>query len=521
MQVILALVSCQKDVVTNNEEVSMESASSMVVSMDISAPTVVGEKIPNPLNIANIKKAFKSLDVSVKSGYTEDDIEPTHKYVAFTPTCEDELYALMADSTLDLYLYPLDYEVSDGLVTADPRFVIDGFSYRWSYVPVDYDFSSVKCPYIYYYDIFDPEDDYWTRSGNSLPRNLVESLERESYAICGQDVGDVLQTKSSSVTPSGRILFYDTTLKKLRGVEGLSVKAQRGTHKSYGHCDSDGYFTCDDSFKHKWTYHIFMSRTDFEVRKGTSTDEVVYKYSDYKGPISRSYTDTLSSFYSAISRAALVYYYGENQGLRRPPMKNDNSARLAIQAIDKADDSNYGTFHVNPRWILSDRPILKIFSQSRASVYRESSGLFGTTIHELAHASHWRRNHDGFYDTDDIVVESFARGVQWVLTSKEYSEYEPSYYRQSYTGIAQDLIDGYGSKKSKFYGTWVNCELKKASFTKSYYDNVTGFSPAQVEAAVRKSKTWTEWEYNMKNDYPGIASNTDISAAFTYWNSAE
>lgn len=63
--------------------------------------------------------------------------------------------------------------------------------------------------------------------------------------------------------------------------------------------------------------------------------------------------------------------------------------------------------------------------------------------------------------------------------------------------------------------------MKKASFTKSYYDNVTGFSPAQVEAAVRKSKTWTEWEYNMKNDYPGIASNTDISAAFTYWNSAE
>lgn len=54
MLVILALVSCQKDVVTNNEEVSMESASSMVVSMDISAPTVVGEKIPNPLNIANI-----------------------------------------------------------------------------------------------------------------------------------------------------------------------------------------------------------------------------------------------------------------------------------------------------------------------------------------------------------------------------------------------------------------------------------------------------------------------------------
>ena len=82
------------------------------------------------------------------------------------------------------------------------------------------------------------------------------------------------------------------------------------------------------------------------------------------------------------------------------------------------------------------------------------------------------------------------------------------------------LIDGYGTKHSKAYAIWVDGELVYHRSYKSYYDHVTGFTPTQIEEAVRKSKTWDEWLNNIINDYPSVASSTDITAAFSYWNSA-
>lgn len=47
----------------------------------------------------------------------------------------------------------------------------------------------------------------------------------------------------------------------------------------------------------------------------------------------------------------------------------------------------------------------------------------------------WHYNH-----ADDVVVESWARGVQWELTRMVYTTYQPSYFEE-YTGVVQDMID--------------------------------------------------------------------------------
>lgn len=147
--------------------------------------------------------------------------------------------------------------------------------------------------------------------------------------------------------------------------------------------------------------------------------------------------------------------------------------------------------------------------------------IYATTIHELAHSSHWRDNQKRFNETDNSVIESFARGVQWILTSKVYPGYNvPFYYRQSYSGIVQDLIDGYGIKSSFYFATWVDNKLTATDAYKSYNDQVEGFTPSQIEEAVRKSRTWNEWAYNIIKMKPAKESESDISAAFTYWNSS-
>ena len=518
LSILSLVIACQKTDLPLDTNMSTNTSFNNEVLFQYS---VIGERHPNPLSIDNMKRAFENLDPMTKSGFTVDDIISTHKYVAFTPTNEDELYALenLDENVIVLSSYPFDYYVSDGLIVPDARFMTNGYSYRWAYVPIDFDLSTVNCPYVYYYDIFSPDNAFETRSGASFSSSLFEAIEKESYKLCGMEIDPIIETKAK-VTPSGRIRFYDDDFNDYRGVDGLSIRTVRGTHSSYTHCDANGNFTSSDSFRYSFSYEIHFSRTDFVIRKNGTTDEIILKYSGYKGPIYKDFNDDESTFYATLSRAAIVYYYGDNCGLRRPPMKNDNTARLAIQAQLGEDSNAYGQFYVNNRWILSDRPKLNIYRKSNSSL-RANIDVYATTMHELSHASHWRNNQSRFKETENNVLESFARGVQWILTKSVYPDYVvPFYYRQSYAGVVQDLIDGYGTKKSSYYAIWVDGSLTPTYSYKAYSDHVTGFTPTQIEEAVRKSRTWDEWKNNIINDNPDIASSSDISAAFSYWNSA-
>lgn len=521
-----SLVSCQmaEDEPFRNQQ---DTSEEQIIEDAFSRYAIIGEKQSNPLSMDNILNAFEQLDTKTRSGLKPEDIKATHRYIAFTPSNEDELYALddIDENQIMLSSYPLDYEVSDGIIVPDERFVTNGFSYRWAYVPVDYDLEQIACPYIYYYDIFSPNEEVSTRANISYPEEFTEALEILSYKLCGYDITPAIETKSSNVTPYGRIRFYDQYSNSYRGVDGLSIRTVRGTHSSYTHCDADGNFTSTDSFKHKFRYEIHFSRTDFAVRRGDSTDEIVVKYTDYEGPIFKDLNDEELNYFAVISRAAIVYYYGDNCGLRRPPMKSDNTARLAIQAQLGSDPDMYGFFTVNNRWVLSDRPIVNIYMKEKeegdTDKIRKNYDIYATTMHELSHASHWRNNQSTFNETSNEVIESFARGVQWILAKAVYPDYiVPFYYRQSYTGVVQDLIDGYGIKSTNSYATWIDDKLQKFNCKKQYDDQVTGFTPTMIEEAVRKSKTWNEWQHNLINDNKDVASAMEISASFTYWNSS-
>ena len=72
--------------------------------------------------------------------------------------------------------------------------------------------------------------------------------------------------------------------------------------------------------------------------------------------------------------------------------------------------------------------------------------IYGTTIDELAHASHWNMNHGKFNGSKTIVKESRAEGVEWHLTSMIYLVYSGSYWHYSrldYTGIVQDMVEDF------------------------------------------------------------------------------
>lgn len=119
----------------------------------------------------------------------------------------------------------------------------------------------------------------------------------------------------------------------------------------------------------------------------------------------------------------------------------------------------------------------------------------------MAHSAHWNYNPSFFYSNcDNKVKETFARGIQWYLTRKVYTNYSVG-YNSTYTGLVQDLIDSDGFKAG----------------SSSVTENVSGFSIAEVEQSVLGMGTWISWKNNIKNKYQYNSTIGNIDSLFSIW----
>ena len=100
---------------------------------------------------------------------------------------------------------------------------------------------------------------------------------------------------------------------------------------------------------------------------------------------------------------------------------------------------------------------------------------------------------NNYKNGDGIVVESWARGVQWELTRMIYPGYRPNYFG-NYTGVVEDLRDGM-----------------------SGYDQVEGYSIRQIENALNGQRTFNNWENNLRNSYNNATEN-NLDELFDFWN---
>ncbi len=107
LAITLILVSCRKDITPTGNPVESaveQSFSSSDPSRKELRRTILGEKRNNPYTVENMNKAYKNL-------YGKDgDLKATHRYIKFKASTPEHFQKL-AKSKLNLYDYPLDYEV--------------------------------------------------------------------------------------------------------------------------------------------------------------------------------------------------------------------------------------------------------------------------------------------------------------------------------------------------------------------------------------------------------------------------
>lgn len=503
--VILGITSCQKD---ENIDIS-HSDLVYLTDADREGMTKLGKQLENPYAVNNMQKAWETLTNENSGGRIsseEIEVRTTHLYIRFKPQNEDELTMLTMDSTLILYEIPLDYEVEEGGSSYhDPEIPLGQPTYQYVAVPVGKELPPVE--YELLEECYVPEEDTTIQgmSGGRITElvPIVNELLRKAYEITGNldneddpDNGRIARWK-----PAGRITIMDDpnhdgdvsatnpfnrTIEI--GMEGVTVRARNFIRTLTGQTNAAGYYTCDGPrFDSKANYSINWERDNFKIRDGWLS-QAKYDGPKRKGDWNLQLTSGVQHYYATIFRAAFHYYYRPIEGLRRPPENGFTNIQMAIKATYQNEDLGgndaLGT-HWNTRRFWGSQ--IKIFSKSKEPIQ-----LYSTTIHELAHAAHWRWDHQDFRNTNAKVAESWARGVEWVLTRMRY----PNYLGRArttgdYTLVVADMIDGPATDVTRINEGYVNADG---------FDNVQGYTIRQIEDALIGSRQWGSWQQSIIDD---------------------
>jgi hypothetical protein len=507
---LMGLSSCQieEDIPPQDEQFLTES--------DMKGMTKLGKQLENPYSVENMRKAYASIKSSISTGRIaseEIEIKTTHLYLKFKPQNEEELSILKRDSTLILFEYPMDHVIIEsGEFYHDPTVPIDKPTYQYTAVKVEKDLPT-GVDYEVLAELFIPDEkkDGDDPNGRIASDEFIDLLVDEALKITGnldQTSATNGKIQARDWRPAGRIQLFDDELGRLVGVNGVKVRATRWFTVHEGYTNINGNYTCNGTFKRDANYSIRWERYDFDIRSGN------FGQADYNGPKKEGNWNLeirsgASRMYAIVFQACYDYYYGNRLGLKSPPQNSFWKNALKIAVWDEPNSDANGS-HCKDCRFLGILSTTKIWNNGKTSMH-----IYSTTIHELAHASHWelRRNNWNFNQTEEKVIESWARGVQWAIGRIRYPNYNGgATFRPNYTQVVVDMIDD--KAQLDVFGRPLNLNEGSEVLTQ---DDVTGYTIKQIEDVLRNTSTWKDWENNIKNNYNN-GTEDKLSALFTHWN---
>ena len=540
--------------------------------------------------------------------FLEDfEIYGTHKYVKFVPNNDDEYNAMKQDSTLILFDYPLDYDFPDSYF-ADRADNATGNELVEYYTTVALDRtlpSGVSKQDLA--ELYIPENDPRFDAIDVAPltrettiTNLEDFLHHllfEAYNNTGNlsKIEDgMIQDPNSQQriwvfgrrwTPSGRIRIWDeragavtttsesctpviigydntpclngdtlncplviwgeeceeeTTIEEGRfvPVRGAQVLMRQFFTVAQGITDQDGNFTTG-RIRGRAKYVVQWERYHYSIRRG------LLFQAEMKGPRLRSAAwfrdirldETRNRYHGFAHIGAHRYYYGERFGTKTPPRNGPGKRQMKIGALNAP---NLDSFHF---------PLGTAITGFLPQIYFSSFGdpsdqIYGTMVHELAHAAH--RNLD-FAAYSALVLQGYtnpyrrfnfgdniweferdARRLMETWATTIENEFTLDRYRNElgvagydyrfinfqdrtiaetpfYTSAGVDMIDNF-NQRDEFGG---NLEFPN--------DNVQNFNLLQLENALRGSYSWHNWENRCFQQNPNNPTRNNLDELFDNW----
>ncbi|HEX2968581.1 MAG TPA: hypothetical protein VHO46_05705 [Bacteroidales bacterium] len=449
--IVLILQSCSKP-----DESGIENRS--LRGIDQSVSITRSERCADPFEINNIKSALRNLQEADLS-LPDIKLEANNVYIRFLPRNEAELELLKQDTTLILFDFPLDSDITDTSFISGNQ---NRINYQYSVVPLGKSLPGVFHEVLY--EVFIPPDTVSVlRSSSGLSNTFYDRLIDESARITGNsDIINLRSTKSSGKRwkPGGRIRAWDDLLGIYIPVTHANVHARWFTHVATALTDDDGYFKMK-SFSHAVNYSIKWENSLFTIRDGIFF-QAWYNGPKMKGDWKLDIAGGKSKMFATIHRAAYKQFYGDNLGMFRPGLKP--GARTKICYMEGNGTGRFiGDFSTGG--ILPD---IQVWGNSNR---RLSNIIFGVVSHELGHQAHSIYiGNIRFVQTSKLIRESWAEAVEWAMTNDEYNKLGMKYgiheaisydhlynkhvgwplvYDKDYSPIFIDLIDIINQRDAK------------------------------------------------------------------------
>ncbi len=433
----------------------------------------LGRKLKNPYSVKSMRKAYnnirqKGLDIKVTT---------THQYIRYLPKSEEELEKLKSDTTLELFDYPLDFEIKKtGVCYHDATLPKNVITWQYCVVKKGYKFQNIKHEVLS--RLFIPEllDLGYNKGGTKQSERgdfLIELVD-EALRITGNLEGTksevFYEKKKKKWNPSGYIKAYDDIKNGYVPVVGAKVRARRWFNVKVSYTNSSGYFVTG-SFKRKVNYSIKWENSKYDIRDG-SLNQAYFNGPKKKGAWNLNISSGKSLRFSTIHRAAYRYHHQNIGGLKRPNVWS----KLKFSYYHKKSNGSYIGMNLGNWDFTGVFPKIQLFGKSSQG-WLPTNEVFSTTIHEIGHASHIELMNYGeiqFIQVSDIIVESWADAVQWYITKIEYNDlgfpnYDtPKMYpssknidnkqrwlpssptRKIYTPLFIDLVDRYNQSLKSF-----------------------------------------------------------------------
>lgn len=508
----LIVTSCDKNMI-DLEQIAIENQSSPLLITRV-------RKLENPYSVANMKRAYLSLqnDGLMKAPL---NIEATHLYVRFLPKDSADLETLKKDTTLILFSYPLDYQLTEGEKYIDSTLLGNDFTWLYTRVPVGY--ISPISGYEVLEDLYLPNVEESPIHQAKQLRNSAsfnESwniLEERSLVLSGNSqvssMPQGMQRASSKWWPHATIRVFDDVANAFIPLQGVKVRARWWFNWESGITDSTGVATMSGSFTGKLDWSIVWERANWDIRDGWFSQAYYNGPNGTKSHWNLDINSGKSKAYANIHRAAFRHFYGDNLGMLRPINFN-----VPVQKICYIDSKGTGDYWANVGGGLV--PDIRIYGKdSNTGNDKTSVLIFRTTSHELGHAVQCvNMGNIQFWQVSKIIYESWADAVEWALTLREYADLGvtiPSVtlsimdkqsrwpYTNSdnaYSPLFIDLVDNL-NQNSVHGGSRPN-------------DDVTGYTMSNLSRIALKSYGLFSLKTNLKKNMPTGVSDVHIDSLF-------
>ena len=505
----------KEELLTSEPEFDQNSISSLTTGEEAEELMEFAPPSENPYTIPNMQRALDSLSKVNENecDLTLFDIRITHKYIKFKPQDSAQYGLLIQDTTLELFDYPLDRKlIKAGTYYQDLSLTEGQPNYQWTAVKVDKQLPA-GVPFDVLAELYIPEEDpqlvqYYETPFDDCITELIDMAMKitgnfdttETYEVT--DGGLHYKRRRSKWNPRGRIRLEDNVLNSINGLEGAKVRARRWFTTRSMLTDRNGNFSTSHQFRRPANYSIKWERNDYNIRSGRH-GQAYFNGPKIKGDWNLDIVSGVSWFYGHAHRGAHTYYYQNNLNIESPPRNGFLGSRIAIGVCDQQGRAHYK--HAQRMWF---GPEIFMYTSeddgNGGTVIPNSMRFYETTIHELAHASHFNLSHWHYRNTDRIVKESWAVGVAYYFTRQIYPAdvWDWQDLPLDDPSSTRDMVDWGERRYTPFVIDVIDNDNQRVNFsgdTRYPVDRCTEFTLAEVEDQLERRRTLNAWRDGLKS----------------------